>query len=288
MTKHFSRLLTGLLASACALLMAPALAATLYGTTGAGGDPSVLVQLDPATGALISTIGPVGYQVNGMASGRDGTLYAVTRDADPGCPRGLIRINTTTGAGTPIGCGTTMGGDRPVLLTANASGQLYGWWDPSADDLITWNKVTGTYSAPISVAIGTGSHTLAFDVPGTTLYLLQGSTLYTIDPTTGSFTNLGTVTGASGGHHGDFNPDTGRLYAVLGNDSSTPSIVVIDVASRAQIASLPTVPYLHTLAFFGPPAPVVVQEVPVDNPWALAAVALLLAAFGAVYMRRQA
>ena len=289
MTSRFSKLLTSLLAAAGALLVAPALAATLYGTTGAGGDPSILVQLDPATGALISTIGPVGYQVNGMASGRDGTLYAVTRAADPACPRGLISINTTTGAGTPIGCGASGSGDRPVLLTADASGQLYGWWDPSADDLITWNKVTGTYSAPISVAIGTGSHTLAFDVPGTTLYLLQGSTLYTVNPTTGSFTDLGTVTGSSGeGHHGDFNPDTGRLYAINGTNVPSPGLVVIDVASRTQIASLPTVPYLHTLAFFGPPAPVVVQEVPVDNPWALAAVALLLAAFGAAYMRRQA
>jgi hypothetical protein len=281
--------MAGLLAVA-GILLATSAPAALFGTTGAGGTPSVLVELDPATGALIRTVGPVGYTVNGLASGRDGTLYAVTRGDDPGCARGLLRIDMTTGAGTPIGCSTPItSGNRPVLLTANASGQLYGWFDPSADDLITWDKVAGTFSAPIGDAgIGTGGHTLAFDVPGTTLYLLQASSLYTINTTTGVASSVGSVTGTTG-HHGDFNPDNGRLYVVDGTEDPAPNIAVIDIGTRTQVALLPTVPYLHTLAFFGPPSPPpVAQEVPVDNPWALAAIALLLAAFGAVYMRRQA
>lgn len=289
MRKIVSRLLAGLLAATGAVLANFAIGATLYGTTGAGGTSATLVELDPATGALVRTIGAVGFQVNGLASGRDGTLYAVTRDADPVCPRGLLRIDTTTGAGTPIGCGTSSGGNRPVLLTANASGQLYGWYDPSADDLITWDKVTGTYSAPISVGIGTGSHTLAFDVPGSTLYLYQCGTLYTIDPTTGSYVTLGSISGFSAcGHHGDFNPDTGLLHAINGTNSATPTMVVVDVATRTLVTEVPTVPYLHTLAFFGPPTPPrAATEVPVDNKFALALAALLMAAFGAVYLRRR-
>jgi hypothetical protein len=48
----------------------------LYGTTGAcnnltqGGpctQTSTLVQVDPTTGALIKTIGPVGYAISGLA-----------------------------------------------------------------------------------------------------------------------------------------------------------------------------------------------------------------------------
>lgn len=39
---------------------------TLYGTIGAGRTPSTLVRLDPATGSVTQTIGPVGYVVNGL------------------------------------------------------------------------------------------------------------------------------------------------------------------------------------------------------------------------------
>jgi hypothetical protein len=276
------------LAFACALLIQPALGATLYGTVGED-TASTLVEINPTTGALVRTIGSVGYAVNGMVSGRDGTLYATTTGNDNTCPRALLRINLTTGAGTPIGpCGAAGGGDRPALLTASASGQLYSWYEPSSDDLITWNKVAGTYSAPIGDAgLGTGGHTLAFDVAGTTLYLLQNDDLYTINPTTGASTSLGSVSGVTESpNHGDFNPDDNLLYAISEFGGGNPrSLLVINVATMTQVRSVATVDNLHTLAFFGPP-PAATRPVPVDNAWALAAAALLLAAFGAYYVKR--
>src|SRR6516225_3950178 len=80
---------------------------SLIGTTGAcnnvrPGGPctqnSTLVLLDPTTGALIRTIGPVGFTVNGLAWDRTTkTLYATTAIgcglAGSVCPfHGLIKI----------------------------------------------------------------------------------------------------------------------------------------------------------------------------------------------------
>ena len=80
----------------------------LLGTTGACNNSgpntpcttkSTLVQLNPRTGALIRTIGPVGFTVNGLAWDRtSGKLYATTPPGDQ-VFHGLITINPFTGAG---------------------------------------------------------------------------------------------------------------------------------------------------------------------------------------------
>jgi len=52
-------------------------AQTLFGTIHNGSSPSTLVEINPATGALIATIGSVGYAVIGKAwDATTGTLYA--------------------------------------------------------------------------------------------------------------------------------------------------------------------------------------------------------------------
>ena len=90
----------------------PPKAGVLFGTTGAcnnaspggpcGTATSTLVQLDPGTGALIKTIGPVGFVVNGLAwDSTSGKLYATTPVGDQHF-HGLITIDPRTGAGTPV------------------------------------------------------------------------------------------------------------------------------------------------------------------------------------------
>ena len=77
----------------------------LYGTMGYGSQfgPSTLYELDPETGDIIREIGRVGYTVNGLAyDATNGTLYGSTSVNDPSWT-GLIEIDTSTGAGTPIG-----------------------------------------------------------------------------------------------------------------------------------------------------------------------------------------
>lgn len=112
----------------------PALAATLYGTIGAGGGASTLVELDPTTGAQIRTIGSVGYAVNGMTYDRTtSTMYATTANNDASFPNGLITVNLSTGAGTPVGSGA---GQYVNVPTANSSGQLYGWTESGDDPVL--------------------------------------------------------------------------------------------------------------------------------------------------------
>ncbi|HEY2235313.1 MAG TPA: hypothetical protein VGK01_17710, partial [Candidatus Angelobacter sp.] len=123
----------------------------LLGTTGAcfnafpGGpctQTSTLVQIDPQTGALVRTIGPVGYTVNGLAwdctagNCKSGTLYATTALGDTHF-HGLITIDPNTGAGTPVNASVVNFGldidpgtaGSPVhSITVDSFGNIAGWY----------------------------------------------------------------------------------------------------------------------------------------------------------------
>ena len=73
--------LAALLTCLCFLPSGSAVAQTenLYGSDGAGGNLGDLVILDPATGAVTTTVGPVGFSVTGLAvDPANGTLYGST------------------------------------------------------------------------------------------------------------------------------------------------------------------------------------------------------------------
>lgn len=213
-------------ASALSLVSAaPVSAAVLYGTTGGGGAISELVTIDTTTG-VTTTIGSVGFAINGLTMDpTTGTLYGSVR-ADGG----LVSIDTATGAATVIsssfaspsvGCGS-----RNVLLAASGGGDLYGWCDPSSDDLMTIDKTTGLATGIVgNSGLSTFSHGMAFDAAGD-LHLVNGNgRVYSIDTTTGASTLLGTVAQA---HHGDFNPDN-DLYYGLDGTGGTASINILDI-----------------------------------------------------------
>lgn len=68
------------LMSVCPVLAGP----RLFGTTGSGGTISTLVELNSATGALLQTIGSVGYAVNGLTYDvATGKLWGATSLNDP-------------------------------------------------------------------------------------------------------------------------------------------------------------------------------------------------------------
>ena len=234
--------------------------AEFFGTTHGGGwddeNFSELVEVDQTTGAIIRTIGPVGYRVNGLAyDWTTGTLYGGTSYGDP-TYNGLIEIDMNTGAGTPIGVhrwGLT-GTTAITNITVNSSGQMYGWWDPSQDDLVSINKSTGVATKVGESSLGTFEYGLAFD-SSDTLYLFNGwQDVYTVDPVTGATSYIGDVTGHnqtywSDVHHGVFDLTTDLYYGIsdLG-PSSTRAIYVVD-SSLSIISTLPTADNLHTLAF---------------------------------------
>lgn len=220
---------------------------TLYGTTfGAAGN---LVQLDPTTGALIKTIGPIGYQVNGLEwDHTTGKLYATTSNGDANFPSGLLELNVSTGAGTPIGTGF---GRTVMNPTVNSAGAMYAWTEVG-DDLVTVDKVAGTVSVVGDAALSTLEHGVAFDNQDR-LFIVNGSSgnIFRIDPATGAVTAAGSLTMRA--HHGDFHPETGRYWGIdETSDSATSAarnIRVVDIDAATVSATLPTVDELFTLTF---------------------------------------
>lgn len=236
-----------LLALAAALCASAALAQTqtyLYGTTGAGSGTSSLVRLNPTTGALVSTIGDIGYRVNGLTyDPLSGTLYGTTSTKDANFANGLISIDPRTGVAKRIGSGSGLSSVN--VVTAAGDGRLFGWTE-SGDDLVVWNPATGTATVVGEANLNTLEQTLAFDKKTGKLFLINDGDIYTVDTRTGAVTPVAGVSGLA--HHGDFAAD-GRVYAIDSTGSGPKKIRIIDPATGDEIGTLDTIDDLHTLAF---------------------------------------
>jgi hypothetical protein len=229
-------------------LAAPAWADRLFATTGQSSTTSTLLELDPTTGAVISTIGPVGYVVNGMTwDATTGTLYASTGFNDPTF-RGLITIDVTTGAGTPIGAANWGTGDIVTNITTDSLGNMFGWTE-SSDNLVSIDKVTGVATVVGASGIGTGRNGLSFDGADVLWMVNSGGLTYTVDTVTGAatFTSSLGVTA----HHGDFESVTNLYYGLdQAGIGTVPNVVVADLATNTIVTTLsPGVTDLHVLTF---------------------------------------
>ena len=220
----------------------------LIGTTGMGGTISTLVELDPATGNLIRTIGSVGYIVNGLVYDHTtGRLFASTAIGDPSY-QGLIEINLATGAGTPIGVnGWGLGSGAVTNITVDSAGQMYGWWDPSEDDLVRIDKTTGIATRVGESNVGTGANGLDFDNSGTLYMVNYSGDYYSVNTTTGVATYVNNI--GSMAHHGKFRPTSNIWYGIDATGSGSKNLVLANLSTSAIISTIPTVDNLHTLEF---------------------------------------
>ncbi len=136
-----------------------------------------------------------------------GKLYATTSGNDANFPSGLLELNVSTGAGTPIGTGF---GRNVMNPTVNAAGAMYAWTE-SGDDLVTVGKVAGTVAVVGDSALSTWEHGVAFDGQ-CNHFIVNGSSgdIHTLDAATGVPTAAGTLTMRA--HHGDFHPETGMYW----------------------------------------------------------------------------
>ena len=254
----------------------------LFGTTGAcnnvlqGGpctQTSELVQLDPATGALVRDIGPVGFTVNGLAWDRHSKrLYASTAIGDV-VFHGLITIDPNTGAGTPVDSTVHNfgldGADSPIhSITIDSGGNMVGWYDEFppplgvTDTFVTINKKTGIATEFTNTGINTSQNGLSFD-DNDDLWNIDASrrigpgapltqTAFLLNPTNGSASRSVQLTPPLDAALGDFNPANGLYYGlnfVSFNPTVPTFIEVVDVVQGSVTTLGQTVDGLHTLAF---------------------------------------
>ena len=275
---------------------APGLAAeVLYGADGAGGNPSNLYILNPATGAIASTIGPIGFAVTGLAiHPTTGVLYGSTSRMSAASPHSLITINKTTGAGTLVGSYIVGSLETMADLTFTSDGTLYGWLEPASDDLYTINTATGAATLVGNAGISTFGSGLAASSSDVLFYAGFGDSgaFDTISRATGLPTTVGTLDGSTDNAISAmaFNA-AGTLYAVRLADSKTPprpaDLLTINTTTAAITVVGPTVDSLDAIVFDGGVVVVTTATaVPTLDTMGLVALLVLLAG-GGLWMARR-
>jgi Ca2+-binding RTX toxin-like protein len=179
----------------------------LYGANGAGGGnqspppgPVHLLELDRGSGKVERKIGNIGFAVTGLAvHPRTKQLYGVTGAQDESAPGSLIKINKATGKGKLIGDELDGTDNGAADITFTRSGTLFGWSEDS-DDLITINLATGAATVVGDSGEGTAGSGLAADSADTLFFAGDNDNgpLRTVDPETGSLTDLDTLDGTVG------------------------------------------------------------------------------------------
>jgi hypothetical protein len=240
----------------------------LLGAQGAGATTSNLVVLDPSTGAVQSTVGPIGFALTGMAAHpQTGVLYGVTAQTSAASPRTLITVNPATGQGTVVGplnlAQEPANSPSPQTLTDlafNSAGTLFGW-SSRGGDLYMVNLNTGAASkvgeSGSELPNGGG---LTFG-PNGTLYLsrhLTTGVLETINPTTGLATGSVQLSGMAERSVGalEFHPNGTLFGAALDISNPQPSnragqLITINPASGAITVLGSSLDRLDAIAFCG-------------------------------------
>ena len=183
---------------------------------------NTLYRLDMATGQA-TAVGPIGFtDVEGLAFSSGGTLYGVA-DAGTGEPNSsitdvLIRIDTTTGAGTLVGqlglqglgpsgnldYGLAFTADGRLWLSSDSTNQL---WEVSPAGAVT--RLVGPTGRAISGLAARGNELYGVSVDAT-------PSLYRIDTGSGAASLIGALN--VGGVVADAGLDfdaAGQLWAVL-------------------------------------------------------------------------
>jgi hypothetical protein len=265
--KRIGRRLIVPLVCLCGLLASAGTASAaqiLYGADGAGGNISNLYVLNPDTGAVVRTVGPIGFAVTGLAlDPTTGTLYGSTgRQASAGQPNpgSLISINRTTGAGTLVGDlfpDTSTAAD----ITFTPDGTLYGWLEQTIDDLVTINKSTGAATVVGDSGLDTYGSGLASNSSGVLYFAGEGEQgpLRTVDRNTGATTQVATLNGPTGapGISALAFDAAGTLFGSRIPSDSTPPIftsdlITINTSTGAITSKGPSVDRLDGIVFVPP------------------------------------
>jgi hypothetical protein len=247
------------LVACCALIAITGTASAkevLYGADGAGGNPSNLYILNPSTGAVVETVGPIGFAVTGLAANpANGTLYGSTaQKTGPGAPNpgSLISIDRTTGAGRLIG-DLRPDADGAADITFTLDGALFGWLQPGASDLATIDANTGAATiVGDSGTNGEGSGLAAS--PAGVLFLAESAdndVLDIVNRNTGAVSPVATMNGI-GFRIDSFAFDgAGTLFGARqeGSPVFSADLITVDITTGAVASRGPSVSHLDALTF---------------------------------------
>lgn len=220
----------------------------LYGADGSGGSLSTLYTINTTTGAA-TPIGAIGFSITGLAfDPTTGILYGATSRLEPSGFLGLVTINPLTGAGTAVGLYGT-GSETMADISFDSNGNLFGFLEPSSDDLYSINKSTGAATL-VGNSPGSAITGLAFD-NSDVLYHESAGTLNILSATTGL---LVTTVGSAGilvGMGMDFDASN-TLFAIekLGSGSTgARNLVTVNTSTGAATLIGSTQAGLDALAF---------------------------------------
>ena len=220
----------------------------LFAALTAAQPTSNLYLVDPTTAAMTS-LGPIGFAVSGMAQDpTSGILYGSVSERSGAGNHGLITIDTGTGAGTLVG---SFLGAHDIAF--DASGQL--WGIDTSGELMQIDKTTANYST-----IGSGNDYgggIDFDAFGTLFQVGDRfDNVSTIDLGTGAKTVVVGTSPSSWLHSGTID-SFGVFWASSpgGSGSGSTNLVTVDLVTGAitNIGTF-TFPSVGALAWGSPPA----------------------------------
>lgn len=240
--------------------------------------PASLYLINPASGNA-SLIGPIGAAtVSSLAFAPDGvTLYGVGIVGNAG-NFFLLKINSSTGAGTPIG---STGLFAPCQdMAFRSDGKLFCY---ALGVIFTLNTTTGlaTIVGPTNLGFPDGNG-LAFQ--GNVLYTANNIDLETINQSTGAATSVVPLTYSSAFGSGESRPSAmkfhpnGTLYATITTGralrgGNATSLGVININSGVVTRLGPTVTGMDAIAISG-----TTLAVPAPTSWILVVTGLALVA----------
>jgi len=245
-------------------------AATLYGSTSAGG-PGELYTLNPANGAMLIDIGPlndalsVNYPITGLAFNPiTGLLYGSTGNSSPGTAAELVSINPATAQVTVVGAFNTgifnTGGTPATMadLAFDSNGSLYGVASIGGPQLYSINTTTGQATVIGSTGLtSTSGGGLAINGGGG-FYGTPTSTRFgTYNSGTGAYANIASPTRPVGGAYAALAFNGNTLYGLdLGPGPALAThLVTIDPVTGAVTDLGASVNSLDAIAFNSIPEP---------------------------------
>jgi DNA-binding beta-propeller fold protein YncE len=238
--------------------------AVLYAASNSRGTQRLLV-LNPANGAVVRDVGPIGSGITGLAvDPSNGVLYGSVDRQSATYRSSLVTINRDTGAATLVGS-YQQGGETMADITFDpTTGLLYGWLAAAGqDDLYLINKITGQATKVGESGLGAFGSGLDADLSGTIFFTGSGGTgpLRTIDKLTGTPTTVATLSNGPLGSDAinalEFNtdsnsPDFGKLFGIqFHQGANLPSayLITIDTATGVITSRGQTVGALDAIAF---------------------------------------